>query len=87
MGDKVNFKQILTGLNSEFSFSLMGSHTSVKNSSLPYYLAEAGGRIGGFMLFPRVSALSEMQRASSMIWTRVVGLFSCDDNHYAYRNE
>ena len=39
------FKRILTGLNSELSFSETGYHTSVKESSLPYYLIMAGGRI------------------------------------------
>ena len=61
------FKQSLTGLNSEFSFS---------------YLPIAGGRIIGFIPLPRVLVLCEMQSVSSMIWTRVAVSISYDNNHY-----
>ena len=43
--------------------------------SLPYYLPIAGGRIIGFIPFPRVLVLCEMQSVSSRIWTRVDTLF------------
>ena len=50
--------------------------------SLPYYLPMAGGRIIGFIPFPRVLVLCEMPSVSSRIWTRVVVSISYDDNHY-----
>ena len=62
-----NFKQKLTGLNSEFSFSYTSCHTKVKEPSLLYYLLIAGGRIVGFIPFPRVLAQCEMQTASFQI--------------------
>ena len=37
--------------------------------SLPYYLPIAGGRIIGFIPFPRVLVLCEMQLVFSRIWT------------------
>ena len=49
---------------------------------MPYYLPIAGGRIFGFIPFPRVLVLCEMQSVRSRIWTRVVVSLSCDDNHY-----
>ena len=48
--------------------------------SLSYYLP--GGRIIGFIPFPRVLVLCEMQSVSSRIWTRVAVSMSYDDNHY-----
>ena len=59
------FKRSLTGLKSEFSFS------KAQEPSLPYYLPIAGGRIIGFIGFPRVLVLCEMQPVSSRIWTRI----------------
>ena len=53
------FKRSLTGLNSEFSFSLTSCLTKAEEPSLPYYLPIAGGRIIGFIPFPRVLVLSE----------------------------
>ena len=50
--------------------------------SLPYYLLIAGGRIIGFIPFPRVLVLCEMQSVSSRIWTRVAVSISYDDDHY-----
>ena len=44
----------LRGLNSEVLFPLTGYHTKVKAASLPYYLPIAGGKIMGFMPFPRL---------------------------------
>ena len=76
------FKRSLTGLNSEFSFSETSYLTKVEEPSLPYYLPIDGGRIIGFITFPRVLVLCEMQSVSSRIWTRVTVSISCDDNHY-----
>ena len=49
--------------------------------SLPYYLP-IGGRIIGFIPFPRVLVLCEMQSVSFRIWTHVAVSISYDDNHY-----
>ena len=76
------FKRSLTGLNSEFSFSLTSCLTKAEEISLPYYLPIAGGRIIGFIPFPRVLVLCEMQSVSSRIWTCVAVSISSDDNHY-----
>ena len=46
--------------------------TKAEEPSLPYKLPIAGGRIIGFIPFPRVLVLCEMQSGSSRIWTRVV---------------
>ena len=61
------FKRSLTGLNSEFSFSQTSCLTKAEEPSLPYYLPIAGGRIIGFISFPRVLVLCEMQSVSSRI--------------------
>ena len=50
--------------------------------SLPYYLPIAGGRIIGFIPFPKVLVLCEMQSVSSWIWTRVTVSISYDNKHY-----
>ena len=76
------FKRSLTGLNSEFSFSLTSCLTKAKEPNLSYYLPIAGGRIIGFIPFPRVLVLCEMQSVSFRIWTRIVVSNSYDDNHY-----
>ena len=76
------FKRNLTGLNSEFSFSLTGCLTKDEEPSLPYYLTIAGGRIIGFIPSPRVLVLCEMQSVSARIWTRDAVSISYDDNHY-----
>ena len=55
------FQQSLTGLNSEFSLSFTSRLTKAKEISLPYYLPIAGGRIIGYIPFPRVLVLCEMQ--------------------------
>ena len=78
---KVIFKRSLTGLNSEFSFFLTSCITKTEETSLPYYLPIAGGWIIGFIPFPRVLVLSEMQSASSRIRTRVAVSISYD-THY-----
>ena len=76
------FKRSLTGLNSEFSFSLTSCFTKAEEHSLPYYLSIAGRRIIGFIPFPRVLVLCEMQSVSSRILNRVAVSISYDDNHY-----
>ena len=76
------FKRSLTGLNSEFSFSSTSCLTKAEEPSLSYYLPIAGGRIIGFIPFPRVLVLCEMQSVSSRIWTRVAMSISYNDNHY-----
>ena len=58
--------------------------TKAEELSLPYYLLIAGGRIIGFIPFPRVLVLCEMQSASSRIWTCVAVSTSYDDNHYTH---
>ena len=76
------FKQSLTGLNSEFSFSLTSCLTKAEELSLSYYLPIAGGRIIGFIPFPKVLVLCEMQSVLLRIWTRIAMFISYDDNHY-----
>ena len=76
------FKRCLTGFNSEFSFSETSYLTKAEEPSLPNYLPIAGGRIIGFIPFPRVLVLCEMQSVSSRIWTRVAVSISYDDNYY-----
>ena len=51
--------------------------------SLSYYLARE--RIIGFIPFPRVLVLCEMQLASSSIWTHVVMSVSYNAIHYAIK--
>ena len=79
---KFIFKQSLTSLNSDFSFSWTSCLAKAEELSLPYYLLIAGGRIIGFIPFPSVLVLCEMQLVSSRIWTRVTVSISYDDNDY-----
>ena len=72
--------QSITGLSPDFSFSLTGCLTKVKESSLPYYLPIGGRRITGFIPFPRVLAFCEMQSATSRLRTRVAVFISYNDN-------
>ena len=76
------FKRSLTGLNAVFSFSKTGCLTKAEEPSLPYSLPIAGGRIIGFIPFPRVLVLCEMQSVTSRIWTRVAVFISYNDNDY-----
>ena len=55
--------------------------------SLSYYLPIAGGRIIGFIPFPRVLVLCEMQSVSSRIWTRIAVFISYGDNDYTTGTE
>ena len=76
------FKWCLTGLNSEFSF-WTSCHTKVEELRLPYYSPIAEGRLIGFIPFPRVLALCEMQTVSPRIWTWVIMSISYNSIHYA----
>ena len=74
------FKQSLTGLNLEFSFTLSSCLTKTEETSLSYYLPLAGGRIIGFIPFPMVLVLCKMQSVSFRIRIRVAVSISYDDN-------
>ena len=76
------YKWSLTGMNLGFSFSETGYHTKFKELGLLYYLPIAGGRIVGFILFPKILVLCQMQPALLRIWTLVDISISCDNNHY-----
>ena len=76
------FKRSLTGLNSEFSISETSCLTKAEEPSLSYYLPIAGGRIIGFIPFPRVLVLCDMQSVSSRVWTRIAVFISYGDNDY-----
>ena len=58
------------------------SGMTITHTIYPYYLPIAGGRIIGFIPFPRVLVLCEMELVSSRIWTRVAVSISYDDNDY-----
>ena len=79
---KIIFKRSLTGLNSEFPFSETSCLTKAEEPNLSYDLPIAGGRIIGFIPFPRILVLWEMRSISSSIWTRVAVSITYDDNHY-----
>ena len=78
---KVNFKQSLTGLNSEFSF-LTSGNTLVKELSLSYYLSGARERTVEFIPLLKVLALCKMQITSFRIWTHVIMSISYNGYHY-----
>ena len=75
------FKRSLKVLNSEFFFSYTICLTKAEETSLPYYLPIAGEIIIGFIPFPRVLVLCEMQSVLSRIWTRVAVSISYDVHH------
>ena len=79
------FKRSLIGFNSEYSFSSASCLTKTEEPSLSYYLSIAGGRLIGFIPFPSVLVLCEMQSVSCRIWTRVAVSNSYDDNHCTTR--
>ena len=55
---KTIFKQSTAGSNLEFSFSLVGCFTKVKEPSLPYYLTLPEERTDEFMPFSRALAFA-----------------------------
>ena len=62
LGQDLTKGQFLSGgLNSEFSFSYTSCLAKAEEPCLPYYLPIAGGRIIGYIPFPRVLVLCEMQ--------------------------
>ena len=67
----------------QFPLSWTGCLANSKEPSLPYYLSIARERRDGFMHFPKALAQSEIQTASTRIWTQVTDSISYDDNHYA----
>ena len=75
------FKRSLTGLNSEFSFSETSYLTKAEELSQPYYLPIPGGRLFGFISFPRVLVPCKMQSVLSRVWSRVAVSIFNDDNH------
>ena len=77
------FKCSLTNLNSDFSFSQIGCQTKVKKLSLFYSLSIAGREIVGWISFPRLLQLCEMQTATSKIWTWTNMSIFYNDNHYS----
>ena len=68
-----------TGLN-ELSYD--GCHIKVKEPSLPYQLLIDGGRIVGFLSFPRLLAQCEMETALLKIWTLIGVSTSYNDKYY-----
>ena len=77
--------QFLSGVlevSNPFSFSLTGLLTKVLVPDRPYYLPIAAGRTDGFLYFPRVLALWEMQITSYWIWTRLTVSISYHDNYH-----
>ena len=77
-----NSKCSFTGLNSFFSSLRLVAIPRLNSPVFPTILPIDGGRIVGFILFPRVLTLYEMQTATSRIWTRVAISISCDVNHH-----
>ena len=75
-------KESKTGLNSEFSFSLIGFVTKTKEHIMLDYLSIVGGIRSGFMPFSRALVLCKMHTASSRIWTWVADSIFI---HYAKR--
>ena len=65
---------------------MTGCYTKFKKGSLTDYSPKSEGTIVGFIPFPRVLAICEMQTASSRIWTQVVVSISHDDNCYTTSN-
>ena len=66
----------LTGLNSEFSFSLASYQNEAKENSQPYYSSIADWRRNRFMHFLEELAQSEMLTASFRFRTLVTDFIS-----------
>ena len=63
-------------------FEFIGWCTKSKEPILPYNLSIAVWRTNGFMPFSKALAQSEMQTASSRLWTLVYVSISYDENLY-----
>ena len=78
--------QFLSGFSQvwiqSFPFFKTNFHTKIKDPSFPYYLPIARGGTVGFILFPRISILCEIQTALFSIWTLVLMSISYNDNHF-----
>ena len=86
LGQDMTRGQFLSGVDQvwfqNFSSLRLVASPRLKNLVCPTILAIAGGRIIGFIPFPRVLVKCEMQSVTSRIWTRVAVSISYDDNHY-----
>ena len=63
-------------------FLLLGCNTKVEEPSLSYYWPIAGGRIMGYISFPRVLVICKMQVTLFGIWTWTAVSISYNSNHY-----
>ena len=79
---KVNFKVELNRFEFRVFLLLDCCLTKAEEPSVPYNLPITGGRIIGFIPFPMLLVLCEMQSVSSRIWTCVAVSISYDNNHY-----
>ena len=77
---KPSVRTVLSGVKQVWIQSFPSSRP-VEEPSLPYYFPIAGGIIVGFIPFPGIQMLCEMQLALSRIWTRVTVSISYSDNH------
>ena len=86
LGQDMTQGQILSGVwrvwIQSFPSPRLVASPKLKNLVSPTILPIAGGRIIGFIPFPRLLVLCEMQSVSSRIWTRVAVSISYDDNNY-----
>ena len=73
--------EVLQVWNQSFPSLKQVAAPTLKNLVCPTILPIAGWRIIGFIPFPRVLVLCEMQSVSFRIWTRVAVSISFDDNH------
>ena len=82
LGQDMTQGQFLSGVWTQSFPSRLVALTKAEEPSMPDYLPIAGWRIIGFIPFPRVLVLCEMQSVSSRIWTCVAVSISYDDNNY-----
>ena len=82
LGAVADMRLILSGLqqflNSDIIFLRTGCHIKAKEPSLDYSLPIPGGRIVGFISFPKFLALPDLQSCSEY----ELGLISYDANYY-----
>ena len=74
------FKRSTTGLNSNFSSSLIDCLNKAKEPNLRSYLLIAGKRIDRIIPFLGVLSQNETPTASSRIWTQIANYISSNDN-------